>query len=480
MAAREGCQNPDPYSEGVWLRCELAADLGGSSLLSVTVRPVVALTCYTRVRIPGTAERRKNRQPVRAVARPGSIGRCCSISPTLPSLLFEAARPESTGRVHQGRGTCAAAAPALGLGAPASISEASARRSCVSRCACSSASAAAPARLRGDTGDAAVLASGAGAPEVDVPAAQAWPPLDRPRVARLGAPTRPREPALGLSANRRRADQAWLLPLTEHRAASACLRWPQTCTATRRGELDDVPSRAGREHARLRLLHCRDGHASPPLRALLHRTRQPARPPRWLHHKPDQRLGCSTGAQPQLHWSVRADAFPDPRPRQQVRRFFRRGGARRGNQGDRTPVRAPQANAYAERFIRTIRTECLDWLLIVGHRRLEHVLRIYIHHYSCERPPRTRAPAASSATAQATASRQDPTPRPSRRSRARVLQGGRMTEPSFDTLQPSRPTTVKRRMKNSRREGSASCPSRPSASTASRRPSATTRATGSA
>jgi hypothetical protein len=74
---------------------------------SVTVRPVVALTCYTRVRIPGTAERRKNRQPVRAVARPGSIGRCCSISPTLPSLLFEAARPESTGRVHQGRGTCA-------------------------------------------------------------------------------------------------------------------------------------------------------------------------------------------------------------------------------------------------------------------------------------------------------------------------------------------------------------------------------------
>jgi putative transposase len=54
----------------------------------------------------------------------------------------------------------------------------------------------------------------------------------------------------------------------------------------------------------------------------------------------------------------------------------------------RTPVRAPQANAYAERFIRTIRTECLDWLLIVGRRRLEHVLRIYIHHYNRERPHR--------------------------------------------------------------------------------------------
>jgi putative transposase len=53
-----------------------------------------------------------------------------------------------------------------------------------------------------------------------------------------------------------------------------------------------------------------------------------------------------------------------------------------------TPVRAPQANAYAERFIRTVRTECLDWLLIVGRRHLEHVLRIYIQHYNRERPHR--------------------------------------------------------------------------------------------
>jgi hypothetical protein len=53
-----------------------------------------------------------------------------------------------------------------------------------------------------------------------------------------------------------------------------------------------------------------------------------------------------------------------------------------------TPVQAPRANAYAERFVRTVRTECLDWLLIVGRRHLEHVLRIYIQHYNRERPHR--------------------------------------------------------------------------------------------
>jgi len=53
-----------------------------------------------------------------------------------------------------------------------------------------------------------------------------------------------------------------------------------------------------------------------------------------------------------------------------------------------TPIRAPQANAYAERFVRTVRTECLDWLPIIGRRHLESVLRIYTAHYNRERPHR--------------------------------------------------------------------------------------------
>ena len=46
-----------------------------------------------------------------------------------------------------------------------------------------------------------------------------------------------------------------------------------------------------------------------------------------------------------------------------------------------TPIRAPQANAFAERFVRTVRGECLDWLLILRRRHLERVLRIYVAHY---------------------------------------------------------------------------------------------------
>jgi putative transposase len=55
----------------------------------------------------------------------------------------------------------------------------------------------------------------------------------------------------------------------------------------------------------------------------------------------------------------------------------------------RTPYRAPKANAVAERWVRTVRQECLDWLLIVSRRHLERVLRIYEEHYNHQRPHRS-------------------------------------------------------------------------------------------
>jgi putative transposase len=53
-----------------------------------------------------------------------------------------------------------------------------------------------------------------------------------------------------------------------------------------------------------------------------------------------------------------------------------------------TPVQAPNANAFAERWIGTVRAECLDWLLIVGRGHLEQVLRVYAEHYNRHRPHR--------------------------------------------------------------------------------------------
>jgi putative transposase len=64
--------------------------------------------------------------------------------------------------------------------------------------------------------------------------------------------------------------------------------------------------------------------------------------------------------------------------------LFRAEGAEVGL----TPVQAPNANAFAERWVGTVRAECLDWLLIVGRRHLEQVLRVYIDHYNRHRPHR--------------------------------------------------------------------------------------------
>ena len=55
----------------------------------------------------------------------------------------------------------------------------------------------------------------------------------------------------------------------------------------------------------------------------------------------------------------------------------------------RTPIQAPQANAIAERFVRTVRSECLDWLLILSAGHLAGILTVYIDHYNRHRPHRS-------------------------------------------------------------------------------------------
>jgi putative transposase len=54
----------------------------------------------------------------------------------------------------------------------------------------------------------------------------------------------------------------------------------------------------------------------------------------------------------------------------------------------RTPIQAPNANAYAGRWVRTVRSACHDRMLILGRRHLEHVLYVYRRHYNEHRPHR--------------------------------------------------------------------------------------------
>lgn len=53
-----------------------------------------------------------------------------------------------------------------------------------------------------------------------------------------------------------------------------------------------------------------------------------------------------------------------------------------------TPIHAPKANAFAERWVETVRAECLDWTLVLGRRHLDQVLSTYLGHYNAHRPHR--------------------------------------------------------------------------------------------
>jgi hypothetical protein len=109
------------------------------------------------------------------------------------------------------------------------------------------------------------------------------PPVDRRSPARARVVLRARESRLGLCPHCARAAQARAAHLAEHgEADSACQRFWAGAEALA-SKLAAIPLPAGREHARLRLLHRRDDLAAPLLPALLHRAGKPPRPPGRLH-----------------------------------------------------------------------------------------------------------------------------------------------------------------------------------------------------
>jgi putative transposase len=227
-------------------------------------------------------------------------------------------------------------------------------------------------RTRGNTSDVAALASRAGAQEMDLSAAQRRPAGDGPCAARTGAPACTRESGLGLSTDRRLLASAGLEPAPRRQAVS----WPaflrrqaasllacdfftvETVTLRRLYVLFFIELGSRRVH----LAGCTP---NPSGTWVVQKARNLSFTDlfvrmRFLIHDRDSKFTA---------------AFDE---------VFRSEGISVVH----TPVQAPQANAYAERFVRTVRNECLDWLVIIGRRHLEHVLRIYIQHYNRERPHR--------------------------------------------------------------------------------------------
>ena len=103
-----------------------------------------------------------------------------------------------------------------------------------------------------------------------------------------------------------------------------------------------------------------------------------------------------------------------------------------------TPFQAPKANAYAERFVRTARAQCPDWLLILGPRQFDRILRVYVDHYNRERPHRALArcpPAPAARRPLAGRRRRGQAKRSTRWPRARVLPLRGVMEHRFGTLQ---------------------------------------------
>lgn len=49
------------------------------------------------------------------------------------------------------------------------------------------------------------------------------------------------------------------------------------------------------------------------------------------------------------------------------------------------PAQSPNCNAYAERFVKTVRDECLNHLVLFGERHLRHVIKEFMAHYHMER-----------------------------------------------------------------------------------------------
>jgi putative transposase len=225
---------------------------------------------------------------------------------------------------------------------------------------------------------------------LDVPGS-ARPPARRRRDPRARAPLRAGEPALGLSADRRRDQWAWPERVGDERPQDPARGGHRSC-----GERSGPSWRTFlREQARTILavdFFTVETISLQRLYVLFFIE---------LSSRRVHLAGCTTNPTGawvtqqarQFTWTLQEQPM---RVRYLIRdrdskfsRSFDAVFASEGIQVVKTPVRAPKANAIAERFVGTVRRECLDWLLILNRRHLDHVLRVFVDHYNAHRPHRS-------------------------------------------------------------------------------------------
>jgi putative transposase len=133
-----------------------------------------------------------------------------------------------------------------------------------------------------------------------------------------------------------------------------------------------------------------------------------------MHHETRQILQVRVTRHPTANWAaqqvVEACEWDRDPPRYLIRdrdsqygKAFDRRVRGLGVRQLRTPVKAPRANALAERWVRSVRNECLDQVLIVNERHLQRVLDEYVAYFNAWRPHRglgQRAPCGSAPSAQ--------------------------------------------------------------------------------